>query len=63
MSLVRVQHKTTGHQYTVGANKAATDKDLTILDRPAVDINGNALPPKPRTTLPSKPDANLKEPK
>ena len=49
-NLVRVQHAVTGHQYTVGANKAANDDNLKVLDKPAVNLNGDPLPPKCRTT-------------
>lgn len=63
-NLVRVQHAVTGHQYTVGATRAASDDNLKVLDKPAVNLNGDPLPPKYRTTIPAasnpaggKPDA------
>ena len=31
--------------------KAEGDKALKVIDAPAVDINGNVIPPKPHQTL------------
>lgn len=48
---VRVRDKRTKHQYSVTKAKADSDKELEVLNAPAVDINGNTLPPKPHQTL------------
>ena len=48
---VRVKHTETKHHYTVSRAKAMTDPKLTIIDAPAVDINGRPLPPKTHQTL------------
>ena len=48
---VRVRDERTGHHYTVTKAKADRDKALKAFDAPAVDINGNTLPPKPHQTL------------
>ena len=48
---VRVRDERTGHHYTVTKTKADRDKALKVLDAPAVDINGNVIPPKPHQAL------------
>lgn len=48
---VRVQHKGTGHQYSVSAQHAEANNDLKALDSAAVDINGRPLPAKLHVAL------------
>ena len=48
---VRVKPAETKPHYTVSRAKAMTDPKLTIIDAPAVDINGRPLPPKTHQTL------------
>ena len=48
---VRVKHADTKHHYTVSRAKAMTDPKLTIIDAPAVDVNGRPLPPKAHQSL------------
>lgn len=46
---VRVKHDVFG-EYTI--SDAAVDTDIhTVLDKPAVDQNGDTLPGKPRTSV------------
>lgn len=45
---VRVKDKSTGHVYTVLAREAETGPDAyEVLDAPAVNANGDPLPPDP----------------
>lgn len=45
---VRVRDKTTGHQYTTTAVRAAQNPNLQVVDRPATNVSGHPLPPKYR---------------
>lgn len=45
---VRVEHKLTGHRYSVIRAAAEADNNLRILDLPATDITGAPLSPKHR---------------
>lgn len=49
---VRVRDTRTGHHLTVTA-KQATKPHFTELKQPAVDRNGNPLPAKPKTDIPT----------
>jgi len=56
--LVRVRGK--NHEYSVGAAHAAAN-DLDVIDAPAADRFGAALPPTPIKRESEKPAANSKE--
>lgn len=49
---VRVRHAVTRHEYTVDRSEAEANKDLEILEKAAIDVNGRPLPMKPRVELP-----------
>lgn len=58
-NLVRVKDPTTGTEYTTGAVNAK-NKGLTVIDKPAVDDFGRALPAK-RNPLPKATTEQKKE--
>ena len=60
---VRVKHAETKHHYTVSRAKAMTDPKLTIIDAPAVDVNGRPLPPKAHQSLAEAVDKPKPKPK
>lgn len=51
---VRVKDKETGHEYTTAR---VLDKH-EVLDKRAVDVNGRALPAKPKTSVAKKASAS-----
>ena len=50
----RVKDKTTGHEYTV---RFVDPDQHEVLDKPAVDVNGDALPGKSHTSVATKASA------
>ena len=58
---VRVKSKTTGHEYTVGRNRAEQSDDLNIIpNKQATNLNGDPLPPKYMVKADTAPTAATK---